>query len=346
MATLYLIEQNTILRKQGQRLLLCKRPPAKRRYSAVLQGDILLDLPVGDVDQVMLFGNIQVTTSALQLLLGKGIEVALFSFGGDLLGQLTPVQGKNVPLRIEQFRRWDDPAFTLNFAKAVVEAKLENARALLLGFQKNHAGVLGADDLEIFAKLIAALPEVADLERLRGVEGAAGAQYFRLFGRMILPPWRFEGRNKRPPRDPVNAVLSYGYVVVAAQLQSLLDGVGLDPYLGFYHQIRYGRPSLALDLLEEFRHPLVDRLCLTLFNKQIVEDADFYRPATGGVYLSTSGKRKFFTHYQSMLGEISSGLLMPAPESEGYSSLFQRQAERLVKSLQSETAYEPYRLIT
>ncbi len=340
MPTLYLIQQNTILRKRGYRLLLCKRPPASRRYSAVLQSDIILDLPSADVDHVMLFGNIQVTTSALQLMLGKGIELAIFSYGGQLLGQLTPPMGKNIPLRISQFQIYQNQKFILEFSKKIVSAKINNALTLLRGFHKNHAEAFSLRELRLLNDMITRIDPVKDLKTLRGIEGAAGAHYFKFFGKMIYPPWYFNGRNKRPPMDPVNAVLSFGYVVVGSQIQSLLDGIGLDPYLGFYHVVDYGRPGLALDLLEEFRHPLVDRLTVMLFNKNIMNEADFFKHPSGGMYLNTSGKKKFFLHYEKLLGEILPEENLPA--KTGYFPTFQEQIRRLIKSIQREDCYEPF----
>lgn len=346
MATLYLVEQNTILRKQGNRLLVCHRPPASRRYSAVLQKDIIRDLPAADLDHVMLFGNIQVTTSALHSLLEKGIELAIFSFGGKLLGQLTPPLGKNIPLRICQFERFRDSRFTLHFSRQIVSAKIRNALTFLRQFHKNYPAAFAAGELDLFSEMISRAATAETLDSLLGIEGAAGAQYFKLYSGVIQPPWEFPGRSKRPPLDPVNAVLSFGYVVVGAQLQMLLDGVGLDPYLGFYHQPVYGRPALALDLLEEFRHPLIDRLTASLFNKGVFTEADFYKPATpkeaaaGAVYLASAGKKKFFLHYEKALGEIS-----PAPESAaGFFPLFQRQIQRLARAIQGDEPYQPFQL--
>ena len=163
---------------------------------------------------------------------------------------------------------------------------------ILKGYQKHHPQSFSQDELKQLEILSQQSTTATTNETLLGIEGAAAAAYFKLFGRMLKPPWKFEGRNRRPPKDPVNAVLSYGYVIIGSQIQSLLDGAGFDPYLGFYHATVYGRPSLALDLLEEFRHVLVDRLALNLFNLGILNEEDFYVPPEGGVYLSTSGKKK------------------------------------------------------
>jgi hypothetical protein len=157
------------------------------------------------------------------------------------------------------------------------------------------------------------------------------------------PPWKFAGRSRRPPQDPANAVLSFGYVIVGAELQSVLDGVGFDPYLGFYHQLDYGRPSLALDLLEEFRHSLVDRLTLNLFNMNILNNDDFFNPPKGGVYLNISGKRKFFQHYERLIGEYlpSAGI---DPKAKAFRAIFQQQVQALAKAVQGEADYQPFQL--
>lgn len=340
MATLYLVEQNTILRKRGNRFLLCKRPPASRRYCAVLQRDIILDLPCADVDHVMLFGNIQVTTSALHKMLEKGVELALFNFGGELLGQLTPPMGKNISLRLLQFYRFRDQQFVLNFSRQIVSAKIKNALTFLQEHHKNNPSVFDLIELRNLRSLIRKAETVTDMEALRGIEGAAAAKYFNLFGKMIKPPWKFAVRTRRPPRDAVNAVLSFGYVITGARLQSLLDGIGLDPYLGFFHQIDYGRPGLALDILEEFRHPLVDRLATILFNKGILRETDFFKPTGGGVYLNTSGKRKYLEHYQNALGE-----LFPTNQTggkKGYIGVFQQQIGYLTDAIKEGIPYRPW----
>jgi CRISP-associated protein Cas1 len=158
---------------------------------------------------------------------------------------------------------------------------------------------------------------------------------------MIRPPWKFDGRNRRPPKDPVNAVLSFAYVVVGSEIQSLLDGIGFDPYLGFYHSIHYGRPSLALDLLEEFRHSFVDRLILKLFNRHTFTESDFYNPPAGGVYMNTEGKKKFFVQYEKMLGDYVSASSVNIQKT-GIRSVFQKQIHLLAKAIQQDIPYKPW----
>lgn len=342
MPTLYLIQQNTILRKRGKRFLLCRRPPASRRYTAVLQKDILRDIPANNIQQVMLFGNIQVTTSALHLLLEKEVELAIFSYSGRLLGQLTPPAGKNILLRRAQFEKMNDSEFALKTSRAIVAAKIQSSISLLRQYRWNHPDVFAPADLKPLTRLVTSVTAVDSLKSLRGLEGAAAAAYFSLFGKMLLPSWQFSGRNKRPPKDPVNAVLSFGYVVAGAQIQSLLDGGGLDPFMGCYHQSDYGRASLALDLVEEFRHPFIDRLALRLFNKNIVTEKDFVHHPSGAVYLNTEGKKKFFVQYENMSGDISPDPTDDDFQPGGYLSIFQRQLRRLVNAINGEGDYQPY----
>ncbi len=340
MPTLYLIEQNTILRKTSDRLRLCKKRARSKTSTHVTEGEILLELPCSDIDQVMLFGNVQVTTQALQELLQHGIELALFSYSGKLLGQLTPPKTKNINLRIAQFEKFQQKDFGLEFARKIVQSKIRSAVSMLQNHLANHPGLFTTEEIGSLNNYLQQAEQADNLDSLRGFEGSSTAAYFKLMGRMLKSPWKFDGRNRRPPKDPVNAVLSFGYVVVGSEIQSLLDGVGFDPFLGFYHQIRYGRPGLALDLLEEYRHCLVDRLALSLFNKGILKQDDFYSPKEGGVYLNTTGKQKFFKHYETMLGKMP-GSTSTAQTKPGFRAIFQKQIAALAHAIQENKNYIP-----
>src|SRR4051794_2333844 len=155
---------------------------------------------------------------------------------------------------------------------------------------------------------------------------------------MVPKELGFPGRQRRPPRDPVNALLSFGYVLVGNELQSLLDGIGFDPYIGFYHRLDYGRPSLALDLLEEFRPSLVDRLTANLLNLGVIQAKDFQRTPEGGLYLNREGKKRYFAEYEKLLNEpfvLDDG-------SATFRELFRRQAERLAAALTRGEPYESF----
>ena len=156
---------------------------------------------------------------------------------------------------------------------------------------------------------------------------------------MLSSKWQFSGRSRRPPKDPPNAVLSFGYTIVFTELRSLLDGIGFDPYLGYYHLIEYGRASLALDILEIYRHSLVDHLMLNLFNLSILNEQDFSPVPEGGVYLSNEGKKKFFIHYEKTVGHYKG--LMPDKNPDAiYRKLFQEQIANLVSAIKEEKGFE------
>jgi len=287
----------------------------------------------------MLFGNIQVTTQALHELLAHGIELAIFSFSGKLLGQLTPSERKNIELKIAQFEKHNQPGFCLAFSKQIVRVKLASAWHMIQKHKANHPELFEENEILELKKNLDQCEKAKDLDSLRGYEGFGTACYYRLFGKMLKPPWKFDTRTRRPPRDPVNAVLSFGYVVVGAELQSLLDGAGFDPYLGFYHQIRYGRPGLALDLLELYRHCVIDRLALNLFNKSVFGQTDFAQTPEGGVFLNTTGKAKFFKYYEDMLGTFADGIEV-SESAGGFRNLFRKQVQSLAAVVKDETPIE------
>jgi len=341
MATLYLIEQNTVLRKSGDRLLYCHKPPGASTKVGVRQQDILIDLPCADADQVMLFGNVQMTTQAMHQLLAHGIETAIFSLHGSLLGQLTPPAGKNITLRRAQYKKYDDADFRLEFSKRILCHKINYSLSLLSSYETNHPGTFANTEINDIKQLLQKINDAQQLPSLLGLEGSASARYFSYLGRMLSKEWTFAGRSRRPPKDPPNAVLSFGYTIVASELRSLLDGAGFDPYLGFYHEIEYGRPSLALDLVEIFRHALVDRLMLRLFNLNILKKDDFEPAGRGGIYLSASGKKKFFQQYEAMVGSYK-GESETKPRPGMFRRAFQTQVANLAKTIAHD---EPLQLV-
>ncbi len=163
------------------------------------------------------------------------------------------------------------------------------------------SGSLGAEEIEEVERSLAGVETAATLDSLRGFEGIAAAHYFRCLSALVPPDFAFQGRSRRPPRDPVNALLSFGYVLVGNEIQSLLDAMGFDPYLSFYHSLDYGRPSLTLDLLEELRAALVDRWTVSLLNLGVMSKADFTTTAEGGVLLGRDGMRRYFPAYEKQM---------------------------------------------
>lgn len=273
---LYLQEQGTKLGKSADQLVV-------KQHGKVLQKTKLLD-----VSQISIFGNVQITAQALREITARGIPVCHFSYGGWFHAATVGMTHKNVELRIAQFATAADPARSLAFAQDFVVGKIKNCRTLL----RRHLD----DDPEKVLPRLAELASKAQIagqtDTLLGIEGTAARLYFPAFASILTggDEFQLEGRNRRPPRDPINALLSFVYALLGKELAIALFACGFDPMLGFFHKPRYGRPSLALDLAEEFRPLIADSVVLTLVNNGEVAPADFIRRA-GGVALTTAGRR-------------------------------------------------------
>lgn len=301
----------------------------------------LKQLVLFNTDFILLFGHIQIKPDALAVICEEGIEVAFLSMNGRLKGRLDPFKSKNVLLRVAQYERYLDKKYTLAMARTFVQAKLENQREMLLYYQRRTREPDFTAQVEIVENLLKKLDQQDSVASLMGSEGMATAAYFRAFGQMFTRELRFEVRTRRPPKDPVNAVLSLGYSMLTNEMHSLLTGNGFVVGIGFLHEIEYNRPSLALDMVEEFRHPLVDRLVLHLFNHRVFTAADF-RPVEGkGIYLTPEALKRFFQQYGARLEEkqrLEDGTYL------SFRELFRRQIDRLSKKVQFDYPYLPFKI--
>lgn len=286
---LYVTEQGASLHKQGGRLEV-------RRKEEVVDSVRLLD-----VSQVSLFGNVFASPQLLRELFVREIPVCWFSYGGWFTGMAVGLPSKNVELRRRQVAIAGQGG--LGIARRLVEGKIRNSRTLL----RRNARADVQRELGQLRDLAKQALEVDSVESLRGVEGTAARIYFSAFPSMLterehLPglPFTFEGRNRRPPRDPVNCLLSYAYSLLTKDLTVVVHVVGLDPYMGFFHRPKFGRPALALDLAEEFRPLVAESLVLTLLNNDVVSPGDFVTRA-GGVMLTKEGRRKVLRGYERRL---------------------------------------------
>jgi len=233
-----------------------------------------------------------VSTPLLRVLLSRGIPVVYLSGRGRFTGIALPEANRNITLRLAQFQAYHNPERRLELAKAFVAGKIRNQRHLL----RRHPSPGRSDrTLQILQQLRLQALAATNLEELRGLEGTASRLYFRALGALF--PLPFEFRSKRPPRDPVNATLSLLYTLLFKDVVHLVHTVGLDPYLGFLHGIRYGRPALALDLMEEFRPLLADAVALTLWRRRQLKPKDFSREF-GGVYLKEEARKRLFDAYE------------------------------------------------
>jgi CRISPR-associated protein Cas1 len=300
------------------------------------------EVRLGETCQVNLMGNVQVSTQAVQALCEAGIPVCYFSQGGWFYGITTGLNTKNVFTRRAQFRLAEQEWFATAFARKLVSGKIRNQRTML---QRNHVEPEGAALAGL--KRMAESAEQADsLEQLLGIEGAAARIYFGAFAGMIKAEapdgdgfaFDFNGRNRRPPRDPVNALLSLAYSLLAKDLTVTCYAVGFDPYIGFYHQPRFGRPALALDLMEPFRPLIADSAVLSAINTRMVTPSDFVK-AGPSVALSQAGRKGFFRAYELRMDSLVTHPLFEYRVS--YRRLLEIQARLLARYLDGEIADYP-----
>lgn len=211
---------------------------------------------------------------------------------------------------------------------------------MMLRHLRNHPELNFAKELNLMEQTIDKLDQNQTVNSLMGAEGIATATYFRCFGQMFRKELIFTERTRRPPKDPVNAILSLGYTLITNEILGLVIAHGLDPYIGFLHGVVYGRPSLALDLVEEFRQPIIDRLTLHLFNHKILTSEDFQPGEQNGIYLTNEGLKKYFQFYEQRLRAP----LKPkeSPATANLRSVFKQQVHRMATSIQNRAIYKPF----
>jgi CRISPR-associated protein Cas1 len=339
---LYLNTQGLYVGKSGQVLKVKEKQK------------VIQEVRINEICQVNLMGNIQLSSQAIQSLCRAEVPIAYFSMGGWFYGVTQGLGVKNIHLRREQFRLADVPAFCLRLARALVAGKIRNQRTML---QRNHVEPPRTALVQMKCMQQDA-NHAESLEQLLGIEGNAARVYFENFAGMIKvdnsqtpnvddgeePPataafsFSFEHRNRRPPRDPVNALLSLGYSMLAKDLTVITQTVGFDPFLGFFHQPRFGRASLALDLMEPFRPLIADSAVLSAINTRMVTHTDFIRTADA-VALTPDGRKKFFHAYEQRMDTLVTHPLFGYRVS--YRRLLEIQARLLVRVLTGEIATYP-----
>ncbi|MDD4102986.1 MAG: type I-C CRISPR-associated endonuclease Cas1c [Kiritimatiellae bacterium] len=281
--TLYVSTQGVYLHQEGETVVACLNRETKLR------------LPIHTLSGIVCFGQVACSPPLLGLCGERGVHVSFLTERGKFLARVTgPVSG-NVLLRREQIRRSDNLCGALEIARSFVLGKLANSRTVLQRAQRDHGK---CDDVE---NAVSALADVirrtrlaADIDTLRGLEGEGANHYFKVFDNMVLAQresFSMVARSRRPPLDPLNALLSFLYTLLAHDCEAALEGVGLDPQIGFLHALRPGRPSLALDLMEEFRAMLADRVTLSLINMLQVNGKGFKTSESGAVVMEDDTRK-------------------------------------------------------
>lgn len=269
------------------------------------EDEVLGRVPLHNLENIVCFGYRGVSPALMGVCAERNIGLCFLSRHGRFLSRISgPAQG-NVLLRTEQYRVADDPARSLPIARMLLTGKIYNGRWLLEHFRRDHPMRVDSEAMEgsiqQMKTALRMIPNAASRDRLMGIEGSAAKAYFAAFPHLILrneADFPFDGRNRRPPLDPVNAMLSFAYALLGNEIAGALEAVGLDPAVGFLHVLRPGRASLALDVLEELRAPLADRFVLSQINLGAVTRKDFEQKENGAFYLKDDARRAFLAAWQ------------------------------------------------
>lgn len=330
MSSLYVVEQGTCVTKEEGRLRLS--PP---------RGEPL-EVPIREVERILIFGQVQISTAVIGLCLSQQIPVIFLSQTGDYKGHLWSAEFEDLAAERSQFLRQGEDPFQLCTARALVYGKLMNSKQLLLRLNRKRKLEAVEQAIQGIQRDIESLSTVTSLNQLRGYEGITAARYFPALGQLLVNPgFSFRERNRRPPKDPVNSLLSFGYMLLFNNMMSLVLAEGLNPYVGNLHGTERQMPALVLDLIDEFRSPIVDSLVVKLINSKTLQPTDFKWPTPeGGVYLTEPARRLFIQKFEQA---IAQSVKHPdLQESVSYRRAMHLQVKRYKAALLKDTPYEAF----
>ncbi len=334
--TLFVTTQGAYLRKDGQTV------------AVRIEKQTRLRVPLHNLDGIVGFGRVSMSPALMGACADAGVSVSFLKENGRFLAAVNGFTSGNVLLRREQYRVADDESRSLIVARSVVVGKMANCRTVLRRAARDTTNQKRIDELDrVATKLTASINEanhVKQLDAVRGVEGDAASLYFSAFNSMINVPakeFQYTKRTRRPPLDPLNALLSFAYTILTHDVRSACEATGLDSQVGFLHRDRPGRPGMALDLMEEFRPFLADRMVLSLINRQQIQAKDFTQRESGAVYLSDSGRKTFLTAWQQRKQETITHPFLNEKTTVGL--LVHLQARLMARYLRSDLdAYPPF----
>jgi len=307
-----------------------------------------LRVPMHHIGGIVLFGNVMVSPFALHRCAEDGRSVVMLSMQGRFRARLEGPQSGNVLLRRAQHQLLDDEKRSINLMRMVVAGKLQNSRAVLLRGAREASSQENTERLKLAASNLAsslrALPQAESPDVLRGIEGQAAREYFNAFSALLRvneDAFAMHGRNRRPPRDRINALLSFCYALLSNECVSAVESVGLDPQVGYLHVLRSGRPALALDLMEEFRPLIADRMVLSLINRKQIKPDDFEERPGGSVQMSDAARKTLLTAWQQRKQDEVKHAILDQPVPIGLIPMI--QARLLGRYIRGEAdSYDPY----
>lgn len=286
-------------------------------------------IPAQTVEQVVLMGNPQVTGDALVYALELGMPVHYMSSFGKHLGSALPGYSRNAQLRLLQYQRYLDAEQRLELVKRIVSAKIHNQNTVLYRHNVRES---------LLKQRKSQVEQQKTLDQVRGIEGLGAREYFACWPKMIGNQWLFQGRNRRPPTDPVNALLSFAYGLLRVQVTAAVHLAGLDPYIGYLHEVSRGQPAMVLDLMEEFRPLIADSLVLSVLNNREVQPDDFTE-SLGAYRLSDNGRKSFLQAFERKMNDEFKHPVFDYRCS--YRRAIELQARLLSRHLQEGVVYKP-----
>jgi len=289
--TLYLLEQGTVLAKEDERFRILKDKVEIKVIPAI------------KVDQVVVFGNIQLTTQAMRFCLEKDIPVLLLSSRGKYFGEITSFKITNAALHKKQFEIAGNEVSSLEIGKAIVKAKINNSKVIIQRYARKRKQLNLASEIQKINQMLNKVSRVLMRDELMGVEGAASARYFSAIRTLLGDEWNFKKRQRQPPPDPVNSLLSYGYTLLFYNIYAMVRMHGLHPYIGFLHKLRDGHPALVSDIQEEFRAPIVDATVISLILRGSIKKEDFILPEDRGLpcFLKSDARKIFIRAFENKM---------------------------------------------
>ena len=291
MSNLYIYEQGSLVSFAQNRLIVEDKKKENSRF-----------IPIENIDNLVLFGGIQVTAACIQSMLMRGVNLTWLSKTGEFYGRLESTSHVNILRQRLQFRKSEDTVFRLGLAKQLIKGKCSNQKTIIQRFFRTTKQPELADIAETIRANLNAIDNAGSIEELMGLEGYTAKLYFKALSSVMPVSFRFDKRSKRPPRDPFNSLISFGYTLLHYEIYTMLVNKGLNPYAAFLHADKHQHPALCSDLMEEWRAALIDTLAVALINTNKITLEHFIKDeASGGVFLDKEGCKLFITEYKKRM---------------------------------------------
>lgn len=295
-------------------------------------------LPIEGVENVIIFGDASLSSSCVRQFMERNINLTWLSTSGKFFGRLESTRNVNVNLQRKQFLCGEDEEFCLSLAKKFVTAKVKNQITILRRYHRNRTDTLAHESIETMLKIVPLIERAENNQELMGHEGIAARNYYQGLGQLVDDEFKFKGRNRQPPRDPFNSLLSFAYTLLMYDVYTAVVNKGLSPYASFLHSIRQGHPALCSDLMEEWRPILADSLALYVTSKNIINREDFQAPNhQGGVYLDSKASKLYIAEYEKKI-RSKANYLPYADYAVSFRRAIEMQCHRLAKAIEEREA--------